>query len=291
LKLAPDYSEANVRLANALSKRGETDEAILYYERALEHASDCFQIRYSALVRQHRTACYEIHRHLADALGKRGRKDKAIEHYAESLRLNPEQPQVHYNLANILMDLGRLSEAVTDYTEAVALKPDYLEAGSNLAKALAKQGRLGEAIERWEQLARDYPGESVLHSNLGTAYRSLGQFDKAIAHWNQTLDLEPERVDVLNKLAWLLATCKDAKYRDPVRAVELAERGCKLTAHREPKLLDSLAAAYAGAGRFAEAVRTAERALEVAKLLGAKELAPGIGKRLEMYRREQTYYE
>lgn len=291
LKLAPDYSEANVRLANALSKRGEIDEAVLYYERALEYASDCYEIRYSALVRQHRTACYEIHRHLADALGKRGRKDKAIEHYAESLRLNPEQPEVHYNLANILMDLGRLSEAVTHYSEAVALKPDYLEAGSNLAKALARQGKLGEAIERWEQLVHINPAESVLHSNLGTAYRSLGEFDKAIVHWDQALDLEPDRVDVLNKLAWLLATCKDAKYRDPVRAVELAERGCKLTAHREPKLLDSLAAAYAGAERFAEAVMMAERALEVAKLLGAKELVAGIGKRLEMYRREQAYHE
>ncbi len=291
LKLAPDYSEANVRLANALSKAGEIDEAILYYERALEHASDCFGVRYSALVRQHRTACYEVHNYLAGALAKQGGKDRAIEHYAESLRLNPEQPDVHYDLGNLLMDLGRLNEAVTHYNEAVSLKPDYLEAGSNLAKALAGQGKLGEAIERWEQLVRAYPGESLLHSNLGTAYRGLDQFDKAIAHLDQALDLEPSRVDVLNKLAWLLATCKDTRYRDPVRAVELAERGCKLTAHREPKLLDSLAAAYAGAGRFGEAVRTAERALEVAKLLRAKELVADIGKRLEMYGREQAYHE
>ncbi len=130
-----------------------------------------------------------------------------------------------------------------------------------------------------------------MHSNLGTAYRRLGQFDKAIFHWDQTLRLAPDYIGVLSKLSWLLATCEDAKYRDPIRAVEIAERGCKLTAYKQPKLLDSLAAAYAGAGRFDEAVATGERALEVARLSGAKELAAGIGKRLQMYRQQQAYHQ
>jgi spermidine synthase len=184
-----------------------------------------------------------------------------------------------------------LSEAVTHYNKALELQPDYLEAQSNLAKALAKQGRLREAIEIWERLVQINPAESVLHSNLGTAYHRLGQFDRAIMHWNQVLHLTPNHVSVLNKLAWLLATCQDDKYRDPVRAVKLAHRGCRLTAYRQPKLLDSLAAAYARAGRFGQAVETAERALEVARLSGAKQLEDGISRRMEMYRRKQAYYE
>lgn len=289
--LAPNYSEANVRLANALSKSGKIDQAITYYRNALEHMTDCYEVRYTPLVKQHRTACYEVHEYLADMLRKQGRQDEAIRHYAESLRLNPEQPTVHYGLANILMDMNKLDEAVTHYNEALSLKPDYLEAQSNLANALAKQGKLREAIEQWERLVQVNPAELVLHSNLGTAYRRLGQFDRAIEHWEQVLRLKPDYVSVLNKLSWFLATCSDASYRDPIRAVEIAERGCKLTAYRNPKLLDSLAAAYAGVGRFDEAVGTAERALQVAQLLGARELAAGIGKRLQMYRRKQAYYE
>jgi tetratricopeptide (TPR) repeat protein len=291
LKLAPNYSEANVRLANALSKTGEIDQAIIHYKRALEHMTDCYEVRYSSLVRQHRTACYEVHRYLADVFHKQGTEDEAIGHYVESLRLNPEQPKAHYNLANVLMEEGRLTEAVMHYNEALELQPDYLEAQSNLAKALAKQGRLREAIELWEQLVQINPAESVLHSNLGSAYHRLGQFDKAIMHWNQVMLLEPNHISVLNKLAWLLATCEDAKYRDPIRAVELAQRGCRLTAYRVPNLLDSLAAAYARTGRFGQAVGTAERALEVARLSGAKQLEAEIAKRLQMYRQNQAYHE
>jgi serine/threonine-protein kinase len=103
--------------------------------------------------------------------------------------------------------------------------------------------------------------------------------------------LKPDYVSVLNKLAWLFATCENPNYRAASRAVELAESGCRLTAYQEPRLLDTLAAAYAEAGRFDEAVRTAERALELAKLSGEGQLAANIDKRLKLYRQRQAYYE
>jgi tetratricopeptide (TPR) repeat protein len=234
---------------------------------------------------------YSEYLNLGNALHDEGKIGQAVLCFNETLKLAPNYPKAHYNLANALTDKGMLSEAVTHYNKALELQPDYLEAQSNLAKALAKQGRLREAIEIWERLVQINPAESVLHSNLGTAYHRLGQFDRAIMHWNQVLHLTPNHVSVLNKLAWLLATCQDDKYRDPVRAVKLAHRGCRLTAYRQPKLLDSLAAAYARAGRFGQAVETAERALEVARLSGAKQLEDGISRRMEMYRRKQAYYE
>jgi tetratricopeptide (TPR) repeat protein len=290
LKLAPNYPEANIRLANALSKKGAINQAIVHYKKALQHKTDCHKVRYNPLVKQHRTTCYEVHRYLADGLVKQGGSDEAIEHYTQSLELNPDQPEVNYNLANILARKGRFSEAVAHYKEALNFRPDYLEAHSNLAKALAKQGKLEEAIQHWQELVRINPDESILHSNLGTAYRRLGKLDEAIMHWERALRLNPDYVSVLNKLAWLLATCENPNYRAGGQAVELAERGCKLTAYKEPRLLDTLAAAYAEAGRFDEAVRTAERALELAKLLGEGQLAANIGKRLKLYRQGQAYH-
>ena len=291
LKLAPNYPEANIRLANALSKKGEINQAILHYKKALQHKTDCHKVRYNPLVKQHRTACYEVHRYLADDLAKQEKNDEAIEHYLQSLELKPDQPEVYYNLGNVLARERRLDEAVMRYNEALKLRPDYLEARSNLARALAEQGRLEEAIEHWREMVRINPDESVLHSNLGTAYRRLGKLDMAVMHWLQALHLKPNYVSVLNKLAWLLATYEDPKYRDSMRAIELAERGCKLTAYKEPRLLDTLAAAYAEAGRFDQAVSTAQRALELARLLGAEELAVKISKRLELYRQGQAYHE
>jgi len=291
LKLAPDYTEANIRLAIALSQKGEVNQAIIYYNKALPYMTDCNKVRYNPLVEQHRTTCYEVHRYLAEELVKQGDNNEAIEHYVASLELKPDQPEVHYNLANILMEQGRLDEAVMHYNEALKLKPDYLEAHSNLAKALARQGKLLEAIGHWQQLVQLNPQEWVLHSNLGTAYSRLGRLDEAIVHWEQTLRLKPDHVSVINKLAWLLATSENPKYRNSIRAVELAERGCKLTAYKDLRLLDTLAAAYAEAGRFDEAVRTAEIAQELAKLSGQGQLAADIGERLELYRQGQAYYE
>jgi len=233
---------------------------------------------------------YSEHLNLGNALHDEGKIEEATLHYNETLKLAPDYPKAHYNLANVLMEKGELSEAVRHYNEALRLSPDYLEARSNLAKALAKQGRLEEAIEHWQELVRINPEEWVLHSNLGTAYHRLGKLDKAVTHWDQVLRLKPDHIDVLNKLAWLLATYEAPKYRDPVRAVELAERGCKLTAYKDPRLLDTLAAAYAEAGRFGEAVGTAERALELAKSLGQGQLAANIGKRLKLYRQGQAYH-
>ena len=291
LELAPNYPEANTRLANALSKKGEINQAVVHYKKALQHKTDCHKVRYNPLVKQHRTACYKVHRYLADDLAKQGKSDEAIEHYVQSLELNPDQPEVYYNLANVLMREGKLDEAVARYNDALNLRPDYLEARSNLARALAEQGRLEEAIEHWQEMVRINPDELVLHSNLGTAYRRLGELDKAIMHWEQALRLKPDHVSILNKLAWLFATDENPKYRDPMRAIKIAERGCELTAYKEPKLLDTLAAAYAGAGRFDEAIRTAERAWELARLLGAEELAANINRRLELYRQGQAYHE
>jgi tetratricopeptide (TPR) repeat protein len=58
------------------------------------------------------------------------------------------------------------------------------------------------------------------------------------------------------------------KIGDAVRAVELARRACELADNRQAGYLDTLAAAYAAAGRFREAVATIERAIEVAGATG-----------------------
>jgi tetratricopeptide (TPR) repeat protein len=292
LRLAPDYPEAHIRLANALMRKEDIEQAIVHYKKALQLKTDCHKVHYySPFVEQHSTNCYEVHCYLAAALLKKGENAEAIEHYAESLKLKPDQPEVHYNLANILMEEDRLSEAVTHYNEALKLRPNYLEAHSNLAKALAKQGNLAEAIQHWQQLVQLNPDQWVLHSNLGTAYYRLGELDKAILHWEQTLRLKPDHVRVINQLAWLLATSQNPKYRDSARAVELAERICNLTAYNEPTLLDTLAAAYAQAGRFDKAVGTAERALGLAKLVGQEKLAADISRRLELYKQGHAYHE
>ena len=78
-------------------------------------------------------------------------------------------------------------------------------------------------------------------------------------------------------------------FRDGNKAVELAEKLCRLTEYKEALALDALAAAYAEIERFPDAVSTAQRGLHLAGLYGHQELAPGLKKRLQLYKDKRPY--
>src|SRR5438067_12465009 len=91
-----------------------------------------------------------------------------------------------------------------------------------------------------------------------------GPGSRAAAEFNRALQLAPDRVNALNSFAWLLATASDDSVRDGKRAVQLAERANALAGNNDPTILHTLAAAYAEAGRFDEALQTARRARKLA---------------------------
>jgi spermidine synthase len=88
-----------------------------------------------------------------------------------------------------------------------------------------------------------------------------------------------------------LATSPDSKVRDPARAVELAEKASSLDKSQNPAALDTLAAAYAAAGKFAQACQTAHLALEQAAASGNTPLVEEINTKLQLYKNEQPYYD
>ena len=87
---------------------------------------------------------------------------------------------------------------------------------------------------------------------------------EALAHYQKSLETQPNNPQILANLAWLLATCREASVRNGAGAVELAQRANQLSGGQDAMILRTLAAAYAEAGRFAEAITTAQRALELA---------------------------
>ena len=101
--------------------------------------------------------------------------------------------------------------------------------------------------------------------------------------------LRPDAPDVSNHFAWLLATHGDPQIRNPYLAVKLAERANQLSMRGQPAYLDTLAAAYASAQRYEEAMRTAREGADLARELDRDGLARAMETRLALYRQSLPY--
>jgi len=215
----------------------------------------------------------------------------AIGHYEDGLRLKDDEPTAHNNLAFLLSTQGRLEEAMDHFRRAVQLDPNYGDAHLNMAAALETLGELDQAVRHYRESLRIRPDHTEAHKRLAGALRSQGQFEQAIGHYRQVLQQQPDHLAVLNNLAWILASCPDAALRRPEEAIELAQRASETRQDREPGLLDTLAAAYAAAGRFDEARTTAQTALELATAAGSGPVADETRKHLNLYRQGTPYRE
>jgi protein O-mannosyl-transferase len=275
LQIKPDYAEAHNNLAIALAQAGRMPEAIGHWERAL----------------QIKPGLAEAHNDLGTALMQTGKFEDAIGHYEQALRVKPDFGDAHYNWGVALFRLGKVPEATGHWEQTLRLKPDYVEAHYNLGIALAQTGRVNEAIGHYKQALQLKPDYADAHYRLALALKDQGQFDAAIAHCRKVLELEPRPMLAQNTLAWLLATCPDASLRNGPRAVELAQQAAQFSGGASPEILDTLAAAYAEAGRFSEAVETARLALNLAATQNKKPLAEAIQTRLKLYEAHAPYHE
>jgi tetratricopeptide (TPR) repeat protein len=69
--------------------------------------------------------------------------------------------------------------------------------------------------------SESHPSEPY-YSNMETAYYNNKMYDEAISDYTKAIEINPEYVWAYNTLAWFLATCPDVRYRDGLKAIELA---------------------------------------------------------------------
>ena len=196
----------------------------------------------------------------ASELVHAGRRDAAIAAWEEALRYGPGEAMAHYNLGNALSAVGRGGEAIAHYEKALELSPGHADALDNLGNALASQGKSAEAIAQYEKALTVSPGHANALTNLGVALARAGQFDRAIVLFRQAIETEPKHADAHNNLG--LALAMSGKTEEAIPHLELA---VEITQGRDALMLDLLGRAYAGTGRFPQAVAAARRALEVAE--------------------------
>ncbi len=138
----------------------------------------------------------------------------------------------------------------------------------NLGVLLVNRGSTAEAIAEFRATLKCEPKQANAHYNLALCLERQGKYAEAMVSWRAALRIEPNNVDTVDEVAWRLATSADASLRDGRQAIELARQAVRLSNGEAPRPLSTLAAAYAEAGQFAEAVKTAQRAIDLAARRG-----------------------
>jgi len=223
------------------------------------------------------------HKNFGVVLYEKGKIAEAIAHYQEALRIVPRQPNVHAHLGNALLQLGQLDEAVAHFEIELEIVPNSAEAHSNIGVVFLAKGRVEESIAHLERALQIAPESADAHYNLGNALLRAARVQEALAHYKKALQINPRDAETANNMAWLLATSPDAQIRNAEGALELAMNADSLTGGKRPIITATLAAAYAEAGRFPDAVLTAQRAERLAADQGNSELANSIRTQLELY--------
>ncbi len=266
LEVTKDNPVAENNLGLALTTLGKRSQAIEHFKKALR-----LEPKWA-----------DAHHNLAIAYLGEGKFINAARHFQEALKIDSQHAQAHNNYGALLLQQGRFEEATMHFNKALEAKQDYAKAHVNLGILLGLKGKHRESIEHYQKAIELDPFLADAHYNLAITLGEQGKMREAIEQCRAALRLKPNWPEAKNNLAWMLATQKKPSYRDALEAIRLAEAACKAVNYSDSGLLDTLAAAYAAAGRFDQAVLTARKALQLAITSGSP-AAPEIETRLRRY--------
>lgn len=197
-----------------------------------------------------------------------------------ALASDPNSWSANNGLGKVLLAAGRSAEAARHFNSALEAEPDDPVARYNLGIVYSLQGDWTAAAQAFTSAVSTDPSVADAYASLGVALEHLSQRPGAARAYERALALVPGHRLATNNLAWLLATAPEVDLRDGQRAITLAES--LMRSDPDPHIADTLAAAYAEAGRFDEAIETARSALARADEADPQ-LAAKLTTRLQLY--------
>ena len=266
-----DVNSTPVQKGTAALAAGDYDQAIEAYTQAIQSnpqdASAYFQ--------------------RAVAYVKADEDDKAVADLARAIQINPRYRQAYYRRSFIYMIRGNYDQATADLNQAIQINPEFTQAYFRRACVEMMSGQDDPALSDLDRVIEIDPNFSQAYVRRSFAFMLKGDYAQTIAAMNQILQANPKAAGTYNRLAWLQATCPDASFRDGRKAIDNATTACQLTGWRMSSFLDTLAAAYAEAGDFINAMKCENLAIATQ---GDKEFADTQKSRLALYQSYRPYH-
>jgi tetratricopeptide (TPR) repeat protein len=219
-----------------------------------------------------------------------GRTNDALADFQQAVRLQPTAAvPAMVQIAIIDQDQGRRDEALRLLRQVVTMWPAYPEGRYRLGLLLLTGGNAAEAVTHLALAVQAEPSNVFAHGNLALALARTGQIAPAIAGYRKTLELNPSWTAPMCDLAKLLARPESGPSRDPAEALQLAQKACQMTHNGDWLSLDTLAMVHGEAGRFDEAVKCEQQALEAAKGKTDEKTLTVLKQRIELYKSHRPY--
>jgi protein O-mannosyl-transferase len=268
LYLRPDSPFAHYDIGLVLAKIGRLDEAVDHFNAAIR------------ILPIHPT----VHYALGNALLQKGQTNDAIKEFEQQLALQPDHAQARCNLAIALLNQGQLNQAIAQYERTIELRPDYAEAYYGLGNSYIERGNPEKAVKQYEQALKLSPRLVEARNNLATILCQKGEIDRAISELEEAIRIQPDNIDALNNLTWILAMPVGTGSENRLKALPLAQRLHALVGNNNPKVLRTIAAAYAANGKLTEALDVAAQGAKLAREQVDDALAEALEADLSTYR-------
>lgn len=188
--------------------------------------------------------------------------EKALLHFETELRKTEpgEQADAYHNRGLCLNGLQQFDKAIADFDKAIELNPKMPSYYNSRAFAKHRKGDLDDALKDYNTAIKMNKKDAAFLSNRGILYRDMGEYKKAGDDYAMAIKLSPYLSQAYNARAWQMATCPDEKFIDAKQAIEDAKRACKYTNWRDDIPIGTLAAAYARAGDYKQAIQWLDNA-------------------------------
>jgi serine/threonine-protein kinase len=200
-----------------------------------------------------------------------------------------QRDNMHFHRANVLFELRRYAEALVDYDRVIS------KTYSGHVWALHQRGLTHQAMGQRQLAIADFNQALKFNSDAvwvrfdrGQLFAEMGLYQSAIEDLHMAATSSPKTAVYANALAWLFATCPDAKIHDGKEAVRFALKAVSID--RNAQYLDTLAAAQARKGDFKQAVETQQAALDLLrKDKAVQETIKEFTTRLSLYTAGKPY--
>jgi tetratricopeptide (TPR) repeat protein len=266
LELAPDFPFAANNLGAILREAGQYQQALPLLQTAVAKEP----------------GYRDAHYNLGTVLSDLQRDDEAIPHLETAIALAPQGVNAYNNLGIVLMRQAKLPEARAQLEAALAIDAEYAPAHYLLGDTLFRLGEHAAAIPHLDFALKTRPDYASGFFLLGVCHQQTGADEQAIAQFRRVVALQPQSVEALTSLAWLLATRAGDDYAE---ARQFANSAVQLSQGKDFAALDALAAAQAASGAFAQAIATGNQALSLAPA----KLQPEIRARIDLYQNARPY--